>query len=64
MIWYIRRAERTGTINDYRFLLKNKPVMGREENPEKFDRLISGWWKLCLLIPFITFGVIYFRGFE
>ncbi|MGC1206170.1 MAG: hypothetical protein WA839_14970 [Flavobacteriaceae bacterium] len=60
LMWYIRRAERTSTIVRGDFPLKGETVLAREEDKPLFDHLIRTWRKLMYLVPFITFGLLYF----
>ena len=59
LVWYIRRAQASGSIEWDNWPFKSERLMERSEDAHKFDRLIRGWWKLTVLVPFITFGLLY-----
>jgi len=63
LIWYIRRAEASGSIDWYNWPFKSERLMERSEDTQKFDRVIRGWWRLTVLVPFITFGLLYFGDY-
>jgi hypothetical protein len=63
LVWYIRRAQATGSIENHNWPFKSERLMERSEDPPKFDRLIRGWWMLTPVVPFITFGLLYFGDY-
>ena len=63
LVWYILRTKSKGAVENLDWSFKSEGELTRAENPELFARLITGWWKLCLLLPFITFGLLYFGDF-
>ena len=63
LVWYIRRAQARGSIDSYNWPFKSERLLERSEDTQKFDRVIRGWWKLTLLAPFITSGVLYFGDY-
>jgi hypothetical protein len=62
--WFIRRAEKTGSIERHRWPFRSERLMDRADNEERFDRLIGGWRRLMYLLPLISFAVFYLRGIE
>ncbi len=63
LIWYIRRAERTSTIVWDKFPFKSEILLAKDEDKPRFDHLIRTWRKLMYLVPFITFGLLYFGDY-
>ncbi len=59
LVWYISRAKSREVIEHLSWNLRWKPILTRDDNAELFERLINGWWKLCLLLPFLSFGLLY-----
>ena len=63
LLLYIRRAEASGSIDWYNWPFKSEQLMERSEDTQKFDCVIRGWWRLTVLVPFITFGLLYFGDY-
>ena len=63
LVWYVWRSQSAGVIERHRWPLKSERLLDRDEDEARFDRVINAWRMLMLVVPLVTFGLLYFGDY-